>query len=60
MVRTKEAVRRNGKLWHKEKDNLTLVEARVLKKRLKETESVKVRVINDSKHKGRYKVWWSK
>ncbi len=60
MEYTKDVVRRNGKIWHKEKGNLTLVEARALKKRLKKTDTRKVRVINDSKHKGRYKIWWSR
>lgn len=60
MAHPKDVQRRQGKLWHKEDSNLKLVEARALKKHLRKTEDKHARVVNDSKHKGKYEVWWAK
>ncbi len=59
MAHPKDVKRINGKIWHKEDSSLTLVEARSLKKHLRKTEEKKARVVNDSKHSGKYEVWWA-
>lgn len=60
MAHPKDVRRRNGKLWHKEDSNLSLTDARALKRHLKKTENKRARVYNDSKHTGKHEVWWAK
>ncbi len=57
MPHPKEVKRRHGKLWHLEDKELTLVEARSLKKHLRKTEDKSARVIKGAKG---YEVWWAK
>ena len=57
MAHPKEAKRLNGKIWHLEDQNLTLGEARALRKHLRKTEE-KLAEFNHTP-KG-YEVWWAK
>ncbi len=60
MAHPKDVKRINGRIWHKEDSDLTLVEARALKRHLRKTEEKYVRVTNDNKNNGKYEVWWAK
>ena len=55
-----EIKRLNGKIFHKEDDNLTIGEARALKKHLRKTEDKLARIFTDAKHTGKHEVWWAK
>ncbi len=57
MAHPKDVKRLHGRLWHLEDKNLTLVEARSLKKHLRKTEDKRARVTNNN---GKYEVWWAK
>ena len=57
MPHPKREKRVNGKTFHLEDENLTLVEARALQKHLKKTEDK--RAIKNHTPSG-YEVWWSK
>lgn len=59
MPHSKDKRRRAGKIWHKEDSNLSLVEARALKRHLIKTEGKRARKNTDSKHSGKYEVWWA-
>ena len=57
MLHPSKVKRVNGKTFHLEDENLTLVEARSLQKHLRKTEDK--RAIKNHTPKG-YEVWWSK
>ena len=59
MAHPTDKKRMNGVIWHKEDSNLSLCDARALKRHLIKTEEKRARVFNDSSHKGKHEVWWA-
>ncbi len=60
MTHPTDTKRIKGRIFHKEDSNLSLSEARALKKHLRKTEDKQARIFNDSKHRGKHEVWWAK
>ena len=57
MPHPKDVERRKGILWHLEDKDLTLVDARAIRRHLINTENKKSRITHTPSG---YEVWWSK